>query len=151
MLFRLGTFQYACVYIVFDLFFQKKVVHTSLYIHPIYMPTQKLLITLILYHFYTHNMHTYIHRRNSLKARPPPMKKNDPYYPGNDRRYDDLTEDQLSTTESLLDCMQRARPLWEYGIRKEIKKGNTVLVVAHTNTLRSLMQVIDSKFFVHLF
>jgi len=82
--------------------------------------------------------------RNSLNARPPPMKKTDPYYPGNDRRYEDLTEDQIPLTESLMDCMERARPLWEYGIRKEIKKGNTVLVVAHTNTLRSLMQVIDN-------
>ena len=74
------------------------------------------------------------------------MSKSDVYYPGNDRRYDDLTEEQLSVTESLMDCMERARPLWEYGIRKEIEKGNTVLVVAHTNTLRGLMQVIDSKF-----
>ncbi|KAL7534622.1 hypothetical protein ACHAXR_006840 [Thalassiosira sp. AJA248-18] len=82
--------------------------------------------------------------RNSLKARPPPMKKDDPYYAGNDRRYEDLTEDQIPLTESLMDCMERARPLWEYGISKEIKKGNTVLVVAHTNTLRGLMQVIDN-------
>ena len=74
------------------------------------------------------------------------MSKSDKYYPGNDRRYDDLTKEQLSVTESLMDCMERARPLWEYGIRKEIEKGNTVLVVAHTNTLRGLMQVIDSKF-----
>jgi len=81
--------------------------------------------------------------RNTLKARPPPMKKDDPYYPGNDRRYEDLTEEQIPLTESLMDCMERARPLWEYGIRKEIKKGNNVLVVAHTNTLRGLMQVID--------
>ena len=96
-------------------------------------------------HQHSYTPHTrIIHRRNSLKARPPPMSKTDPYYPGNDRRYDDLTEDQLSTTESLMDCMERARPLWEYGIRKEIQKGNTVLVVAHTNTLRSLMQVIDN-------
>jgi len=82
--------------------------------------------------------------RNSLKARPPPMKKDDPYFPGNDRRYDDLTEDQIPLTESLMDCMQRARPLWEYGISREIKKGNNVLVVAHTNTLRGLMKVIDN-------
>jgi len=73
------------------------------------------------------------------------MKRDDPYYPGNDRRYEDLTEDQIPLTESLMDCMQRARPLWEYSISKEIKKGNTVLVVAHTNTLRGLMQVIDGK------
>jgi bisphosphoglycerate-dependent phosphoglycerate mutase len=49
--------------------------------------------------------------RNSLKARPPPMKRDDPYYPGNDRRYEDLTEDQIPLTESLNDCMERARPL----------------------------------------
>ena len=49
--------------------------------------------------------------RNSLKARPPPMKKCDPYYPGNDRRYEDLMDDQIPLTESLNDCMERARPL----------------------------------------
>ena len=42
-------------------------------------------------------------------------------------------------------AMNPARPLWEYGIREEIKKGNNVLVVAHTNTLRGLMQVIDGE------
>ena len=46
-------------------------------------------------------------RRNSLKARPPPMKKDDPYYAGNDRRYEDLSEDQIPLTESLMDCMER--------------------------------------------
>ena len=84
--------------------------------------------------------------RNSLKARPPPMKVEDVYYPGRDRRYEDLTEEQIPLTESLMDCMQRARPLWEYGIVKEIERGNTVLVVAHTNTLRGLMKVIDGEF-----
>jgi 2,3-bisphosphoglycerate-dependent phosphoglycerate mutase len=83
--------------------------------------------------------------RNSLKARPPPMTKDDPHYPGNDRRYEDLKDDQIPLTESLMDCMERARPLWEYGIAKEIEKGNNVLVVAHTNTLRGLMKVIDSE------
>lgn len=104
--------------------------------------------------------------RNSLKARPPPMKKQDEYYPGKDRRYEDLAEDQIPLTESLMDCMERGksrtlyasprrliplisyflhsgRPLWEYAIKKEIERGNTVLVVAHTNTLRGLMKHID--------
>ncbi len=83
--------------------------------------------------------------RNSLKARPPPMKKDDVYYPGNDRRYDDLGEDQIPLTESLMDCMERARPIWEYGIAKELEKGNTVLVVAHTNILRGLIKVVDGE------
>ena len=37
-----------------------------------------------------------------------------------------------------------ARPLWEYAIKNEIQRGNTVLVVAHTNTLRGLMKHIDN-------
>lgn len=45
--------------------------------------------------------------RNSLKARPPPMKKEDEIYPGKDRRYEDLSEDQIPLTESLMDCMDR--------------------------------------------
>ncbi|KAL3902393.1 MAG: hypothetical protein SGILL_010840, partial [Bacillariaceae sp.] len=81
--------------------------------------------------------------RNSLKARPPPLSKNDPYYPGNDRRYEDLTEDQIPLTESLLDTMKRTVPLWEYKIKRDIANGNNVLVVGHGNTLRGLMKVID--------
>jgi 2,3-bisphosphoglycerate-dependent phosphoglycerate mutase len=81
--------------------------------------------------------------RNSLKARPPPLTKDDPFYPGNDRRYADLTEDQIPLTESLLDTMKRTIPLWEYKIKRDIANGNNVLVVGHGNTLRGLMKVID--------
>jgi len=81
--------------------------------------------------------------RNSLKARPPPMTKNDPYYPGKDRRYADLTEEQIPLTESLLDTMKRTIPLWEYRIKRDIARGNNVLVVGHGNTLRGLIKVID--------
>ncbi len=48
-----------------------------------------------------------LHRRNSLRARPPPMGRDDPYYPGNDRRYEDLSVEQIPLTESLMDCMER--------------------------------------------
>lgn len=81
--------------------------------------------------------------RNSLKARPPPLSKDDPYYPGNDRRYADLSEDQIPLTESLLDTMKRTIPLWEYKIKRDIVRGNNVLVVGHGNTLRGLLKVID--------
>jgi len=81
--------------------------------------------------------------RNSLKAKPPPMKVTDPYYPGNDDRYSDLSPDQIPLSESLLDTMKRAVPLWEYKIRYDIQNGNNVLVVAHGNTLRGLIKRID--------
>ena len=82
--------------------------------------------------------------RNSLKARPPPMKTTDPYYPGNDERYAYLSPEQIALSESLLDTMARAVPLWDYKIRYDIQNGNNVLVVAHGNTLRGLIKTIDS-------
>ena len=81
--------------------------------------------------------------RNSLKARPPPVKKTDPNFHGNDRRYSDILPERIPQTESLLDCQERARPLWEYRIRQDIARGKTVLVVAHRDTLRGLAKVID--------
>lgn len=81
--------------------------------------------------------------RNSLKARPPPLAREDPNHPSHDRRYADLSEDLIPTSESILDCMERVRPLWEYKIRKDIERGKTVLVVAHRDTLRGLAKVID--------
>jgi len=82
--------------------------------------------------------------RNSLKARPPPMRTTDPYYPGNDERYSDLSPNQIPLSESLLDTMARAVPLWDYKIKYDIQNGNNVLVVAHGNTLRGLIKAIDN-------
>jgi len=83
--------------------------------------------------------------RGSLKSRPPPL---DPltsvYWPGNDRRYSDLSEYQIPKTESLMDCMERTRPLWEDKISYELRMGRNVLVVAHANTLRGLVKIIDN-------
>lgn len=81
--------------------------------------------------------------RDSLKARPPPLKESDPNYHGHDRRYSDIPKERIPSTESLLDCQERARPLWEYKIRQDIARGKTVMVVAHRDTLRGLMKVID--------
>ena len=80
-----------------------------------------------------------------MKARPPPLKQSDPYYPGRDRRYADLSDDQIPLTESILDCMDRTRPLWEYKILNDLKKGTNVMVVAHGNTLKGIIKQIDGK------
>ena len=83
--------------------------------------------------------------RNNIKARPPPMKRTDPWYPGNDDRYSDLEEaDQIPLTESLMDTMDRCLPLWEYKIRYDIQNGNNVLIVGHGNTLRGVIKTIDN-------
>ena len=84
-------------------------------------------------------------RRRSLKARPPPIDLNDRYYPGNDPKYTDLMPEQIPTSESLDDCMSRTRPLWDYKISRDLKRGQNVMVVAHANTLRGLAKIIDGK------
>lgn len=82
--------------------------------------------------------------RGSLRSRPPPVKTSDPFWPGRDRKYADLTIDQIPLTESLLDCMERTFPLWENKIKYELMNGRNVLVVAHANTLRGLVKTIDN-------
>jgi 2,3-bisphosphoglycerate-dependent phosphoglycerate mutase len=81
--------------------------------------------------------------RNSLKARPPILSRDDPGHPRFDPRYADLPQDRIPDTESLLECQDRARALWEHKIRREIENGKTVLVVAHRDSLRGLSKVID--------
>jgi len=82
--------------------------------------------------------------RSSLKTQPPPTTQDHPYWPGRERKYADLQQSQIPTTESLLDCMNRATPMWENKILYELRNGKTVLVVAHANTLRGLVKKIDN-------
>ena len=84
-----------------------------------------------------------IPRRGSYEARPPPLTRTDTYWPGRDRKYADLRDDQLPLTESLKDCMERTEPMWKDRIQREIKLGRNVLVVAHANTLRGLVKTMD--------
>ena len=81
--------------------------------------------------------------RGSLKSRPPALKPSDSYWPGRDRKYADLSIEQIPLTESLNDCMERCLPIWQQKIMFELRGGKNVLVVAHANTLRGLVKVID--------
>eukprot|EP00557_Chaetoceros_sp_GSL56_P007505 CAMPEP_0176496534 /NCGR_PEP_ID=MMETSP0200_2-20121128/11244_1 /TAXON_ID=947934 /ORGANISM="Chaetoceros sp., Strain GSL56" /LENGTH=724 /DNA_ID=CAMNT_0017894491 /DNA_START=1078 /DNA_END=3252 /DNA_ORIENTATION=- len=80
--------------------------------------------------------------RRSLKARPPAVKETDANFPGNDRKFADLVPEQIPRSESLLDCMRRTEPLWDF-IKRDLIKGENVMVVAHANTLRGLAKIID--------
>ena len=81
--------------------------------------------------------------RGSLMSRPPSLKTSDVHWPGRDRKYADLTYDEIPLTESLSDCMERCLPIWKQKIMFELRGGKNVLVVAHANTLRGLVKVID--------
>ena len=82
--------------------------------------------------------------RGSLRTQPPALQTTSPFWPGKDRKYADLTSEQIPLTESLKDCMDRTEPVWRDRILYELKQGRNVLVVAHANTLRGLVKIIDN-------
>lgn len=62
-----------------------------------------------------------------------------------DRRYADLTEDQLPTCESLKDTIARALPFWNEEIVPQIKEGKRVLIAAHGNSLRGIVKHLEGR------
>ena len=92
-------------------------------------------------------MNSFHKRRRSLKARPPPIDCEHAYYPGKDSKYADLLPEQIPTSESLADCMSRTKPLWEFKIRRDLSRGKNVMVVAHANTIRGIVKIVDGTYF----
>ena len=74
---------------------------------------------------------------------PPAITKDDPRYPGHDLRYKGLTERELPLTENLSETMDRVLPFWNERIVKAMRRNQKVVIVAHGNSLRSLVKYID--------
>ncbi len=62
-----------------------------------------------------------------------------------DRRYGELTEDQLPSCESLKDTIARALPFWNEEIVPQIKEGKRVLIAAHGNSLRGIVKHLEGE------
>lgn len=82
--------------------------------------------------------------RRSYDIPPPPLKTSDPRYPGNDPRYANLSSEEIPLTECLKDTVQRFLPYWHENIVPAIKEGKKVLISAHGNSLRALVQYLDN-------
>jgi 2,3-bisphosphoglycerate-dependent phosphoglycerate mutase len=82
--------------------------------------------------------------RRSYDVPPPPLAWDDPRHPRFDQRYADLDPALLPTAESLKDTLARVLPFWETRIVPELRTGKNVLVVAHGNSLRALVKMLDS-------
>lgn len=81
--------------------------------------------------------------RRDPHEHPPAITKEDERYPGKDARYKGLTERELPLTENLSETMERVLPFWQETIMPSIKLGQNVIISAHGNSLRSLIQYID--------
>ena len=81
--------------------------------------------------------------RRSYDIPPPALEKSSEHYPGNDRRYDDLSEEDKPVTESLATTLVRVMPYWNDVIKPTVASGKRVLIAAHGNSLRALVKEID--------
>uniref|UniRef100_A0A0G4HLP0 phosphoglycerate mutase (2,3-diphosphoglycerate-dependent) n=1 Tax=Chromera velia CCMP2878 TaxID=1169474 RepID=A0A0G4HLP0_9ALVE len=83
--------------------------------------------------------------RRSYDIPPPPVEggKSNKWWPGNDARYAGVPEEELPFSESLLDTKKRVLPCWFGNILPDIVGGKRVLVSAHGNSIRALLQYLD--------
>jgi 2,3-bisphosphoglycerate-dependent phosphoglycerate mutase len=81
--------------------------------------------------------------RRSYDIPPPPLDWNDPRHPHLDRRYAGVDRQLLPATESLKDTLARVLPYWHERIAPELRAGRNVLIVAHGNSLRALVKMLD--------
>jgi len=78
--------------------------------------------------------------RRSFDTPPPPIEVGSEFDQTDDPRYAGI---EVPRTECLKDVIERFMPYWEGGLRDDLTAGETVLVVAHGNSLRGLVKHLD--------
>jgi 2,3-bisphosphoglycerate-dependent phosphoglycerate mutase len=81
--------------------------------------------------------------RRSYDIPPPPLGWDDPRHPRFDPRYADVDAASLPAAESLKDTLARVLPYWESRVVPELRANKNVLIVAHGNSLRALVKMLD--------
>ena len=81
--------------------------------------------------------------RRDPHEHPPAITKDDDRYPGKDPRYKNLTGFEIPLTENLSETLNRVLPYWQQTIVPAIQRDQRVIIAAHGNSLRSLVQYIN--------
>jgi 2,3-bisphosphoglycerate-dependent phosphoglycerate mutase len=81
--------------------------------------------------------------RRSYDTPPPPISDDDEFSQVGDPRYADLPPELMPRTECLADVVVRMLPYWYDAIVPDLRRGFTVAVVAHGNSLRALVKHLD--------
>ena len=82
--------------------------------------------------------------RRSYDIAPPPLGAEDRRQARFDARYAGIDPRELPASESLKDTLGRVLPFWHARIAPELRAGGDVLVVAHGNSLRALVKMLDN-------
>jgi 2,3-bisphosphoglycerate-dependent phosphoglycerate mutase len=81
--------------------------------------------------------------RRSYDTPPPPIDDADEWSQTGDARYAELADEIVPRTECLADVVQRMLPYWYDAIIPDLRRGLTVCVAAHGNSLRALVKHLD--------
>lgn len=76
----------------------------------------------------------------SYNSPPPALSEDDIRNPRKDEMYKDVPREQLPLAESYEDLSKRVIPYWEDSIVRSLKDCDTILVVAHGNSLREILK-----------
>lgn len=82
--------------------------------------------------------------RRSFDVQPPALDLHDERSPRMDPRYAELTDSEIPLTESLKDTIARLMPYYKEVILPSFDRYDTVLVVAHGNSLRGIVKELRS-------
>ena len=78
--------------------------------------------------------------RRSFDVQPPALDLHDERSPRMDPRYAELSDAEIPLTESLKDTIARLMPYYKDVIMKSFDRYDTVMVVAHGNSLRGIVK-----------
>ncbi|MFM7069375.1 MAG: 2,3-diphosphoglycerate-dependent phosphoglycerate mutase, partial [Actinomycetes bacterium] len=81
--------------------------------------------------------------RRSYDVPPPPIGADNEHNPNDDARYADLPAQLVPQSECLADVVARMMPYWFDQIVPDLQRDQTVLVVAHGNSLRALVKHLE--------
>jgi 2,3-bisphosphoglycerate-dependent phosphoglycerate mutase len=80
--------------------------------------------------------------RRSYDTPPPPLPRGDKQNLRFAKKYADLNDFVIPSSESLKDTVKRILPLWEQSIKPTILSKKKILIVAHGNSIRALIKYI---------
>ena len=90
-----------------------------------------------------HGVRQVVRWQSTYDEPPPPLEDGDSRLEAEDPRYAALSSDELPRAESLADTYARVLPYWHSAIVPLLQQEQSVLVVAHKNSLRVLVKEIE--------
>ena len=80
--------------------------------------------------------------RRSYDIPPPLLQEDDKRHPKFYKKFQNI-DDNLPIGESLKNVIDRLKPFWKEYVNNIIQNGGTHLIVAHSNSLRAIVKILD--------